>query len=327
MKIGTTPARESGHTRAIDMVNAGFSLAQHSAHELAELDAELVMHMEAEAEFSLANCGTFPKKLTRPRPRKRPLMPRVARLLAILYLGHRDNVAVLGNLYRELDLSTDQEEIERVQARINKLEANNRYAQSLAQSVASGTELHEWKRVPGEVKQAFTLIGFASHRDAYALTIRLDSGVAGAALAAAKGPADYLSAILRGLGVTELAFVLERSDSESSESSPWHLHCSAIIPADLLEELTREPIGADGEPEPSKLREALALDYRQRFKNRAIDVQPLRTPGAWATYITKEVDVTAHRLKGRSPCYASQSAKAAGRELHQGIRQWLSTGR
>lgn len=275
--------------------------------------------------FSLAISGTFPKATKRNRAAKKPLKPRTARLLAILYLGHLDNVAVLGDLYRELNLATDQEEREEVQARINKLEANNRYAHRLAKSVASGIELHEWKRgVSGEVKQAFTLLGFAAHRDAYALTIRLDSGVAGAALAAAKGPADYLSAILRGLGVTELAFVLERSDSESSENSPWHLHCSANILADLLEELTRESIGADGEPEPSKLREALALDYRQRFKNKAIDVQPLRTPGAWATYITKEVDVTAHRLKGRSPCYASQSAKTAGRELHQGIRQWLA---
>lgn len=252
-------------------------------------------------------------------------MPRTARLLAILYLGHRDNVAVLGDLYRELNLSTDQEERERIQVRINKLEANNRYAQSLAQSVASGTELNEWKRgLADEQKRAFTLIGFASRRDAYALTIRLDSGVAGAALAAAKGQADYLSAILRGLGVTELAFVLERSDSESSENSPWHLHCSAIITADLLEDLTRELTGTDGEPEPSKLREALALDYRQRFNNRAIDIQPLRTPGAWGTYITKEIDVTTHRLKGRSPYYASRSARAAGRELYEGIRQWLA---
>lgn len=276
-------------------------------------------------EFSLAHSGTFPKTTTRTSTRRKPLGPTTARLLAILYLGHRDNVAVLGTLYRELNLSTDHQEREQIQARINRLEANNRYAHELARSVASGTELHEWKRgLTYELKRTFTLIGFASHRDAYAITIRLDRGVAGAALAAAKGQADYLSAILRRLGVTELAFVLERSNSESSENSPWHIHGSAIIPADLLKELTREPIDAKGKRQPSKLRLALAQDYRQRGNNKAIDIQPLRTPGAWATYITKEVDVTTHRLKGRSPSYASQSAKTAGRELYEGIRQWLA---
>lgn len=56
---------------------------------------------------------------------------------------------------------------------------------------------------------------------------------------------------------------------------------SAIIPADLLEEPTKEPRGVDCERQPSKLRKALALDCRQRWGNKAIDVQPLRTPGAW----------------------------------------------
>lgn len=264
-------------------------------------------------EISLAPSGTFPKTTKRSRATRKPLKPTTARFLANLYLGHKGNVAVLDDLYRELNLATDQEEREEVQARINKLEANNRYAHRLAQSVASGIELNEWKRgLAGDLKQDFTLLGFASHRDAYALTIRLDSGVAGAALAAAKGQTDYLSAILRGLGVTELAFVLEHSDSESSENSPWHLHCSAIIPADLLTDLSE------------RLREAMAQDYRQRWDNKAVDIQPLRTPGAWASYITKEIDVTTRRLKGRSPCYASQSAKAAGRELYEGIRQWLA---
>jgi len=313
------------------MLNTELSLAQQAA-AWAELDAELAPLTPDEIEISLAHSacgGTFPKVAKKTSAAKKPLRPGTARLLAILYLGHRDNVAaVLGDLYRELSLATDQEEIERIQARINKLEENNRYARSLAQSVASGTELNEWKRgLADELKRAFTLIGFASHRDAYAITIRLDSGVAGAALAAAKGQADYLSAILRGLGVTELAFVLERSDSESSENSPWHLHCSAIIPADLLEELTREPLGGDGKRQPSKLRLALAKDYRQRWDNLAIDIQPLRTPGAWATYITKEIDVTTHRLKGRSPYYASRSARAAGRELYEGIRRWLAMSR
>ncbi|SEJ33250.1 hypothetical protein SAMN05216201_10776 [Pseudomonas linyingensis] len=313
------------------MINTEFSLSEQASLWV-DVDAELAMLSPDEladelksVEFSFSGSGTFPKNITRASATKKPLRPSAARLLAILYLGHQDNVAVLGNLYRELRLATDQEGREQVQTRITKLEANNRYAQRLAQSVASGTELHEWRRVPGELKRAFTLIGFASHRDAYAITIRLDSGVAGAALTAAKGQADYLSAILRRLGVTELAFVLERSDRESSENSPWHLHCSAIISADLLEELTREPIGADGKPKPSKLRKALALDYRQRYKNRAVDVQPLRTAGAWGVYITKDIDVTTHRLKGRSPCYASQSAKRAARELYDGMRRWLTT--
>lgn len=96
------------------------------------------------------------------------------------------------------------------------------------------------------------------------------------------------------------------------------------MPADHAFQLIKTEGGATL---PVRLRAAMAQDYRQRGNNKAIDIQPLRTPGAWATYITKEIGVTTHRLKGRSPYYASRSARTAGRELYEGIRQWLSTGR
>ncbi|MNN87280.1 hypothetical protein D3C81_2048140 [compost metagenome] len=88
----------------------------------------------------------------------------------------------------------------------------------------------------------------------------------------------------------------------------------AIIPADLLDGLS------------DRLRELLAHDYRQRWDNKAIDIRPLVTPARWMHYITKHVAQTTARLsKGRpeevSPYYASRIARAAGRELHEEIRQ------
>lgn len=87
---------------------------------------------------------------------------------------------------------------------------------------------------------------------------------------------------------------------------------------------------------PSKLREVLApppckdstppiRGYRQRYDNKAIDVQPIRTAGGWFQYITKEVYFTAHDL-GARPDYASRSAIQAGKALYESIRTWINAG-
>ena len=149
------------------------------------------------------------------------------------------------------------------------------------------------------------------------------------------GPTDYLARILQRLGLTQTAFVIERSASESDENNPYHIHGVAIIPAELLDELTKETIGSDGQSRPSKLRALLApprcndakapvRGYRQRYNNKAIDIEPVRTAGGWFQYITKEADFTAHSLSAR-PDYASRSAIQAGKALYESIRKWINT--
>lgn len=271
--------------------------------------------------------GVFPKKLTGPKGKKRPCSPGLAARAYNLHIEAKEALAVKEflDIYQSFledsihDLEIDQaREVYReiIETRSDLEEVTGRADRlvTVAQSYASGIELHDWsKRVPDDVKRAFTLIGFASHRDAYAITFRLSHRVARAALAA-KRPTEYIAAILKRAGLTEIAFVLEFSDSESDENHPLHIHGVAIIPADRLEGLSE------------RLREALAHDYRQRGDNRAIDIRPLVTPARWMHYITKQVAQTTARLsKGRpeevSPYYACRIARAAGRELYEKIRQ------
>lgn len=314
------------------MIHTEISLAQLSAYELAELDAELAMMAPDEIGFSLAHSGVFPKNSKKLKAKKRPCSPGLAGRAATLHLEVKEALAVKGFLHtyqsfledsiHDLEIDQIREVYREISGTRSDLEVITGRADRLvtvAQSAASGIELHDWsKRVPEETKRALTLIGFASQRDAYAITFRLSHRVARAALAAER-PTAYLADLLKRAGLTEIAFVLEFSDSESDENHPLHIHGVAIIPADLLEGL------------PERLRELLAHDYRQRGDNRAIDIRPLVTPARWMHYITKQVVQTTARLsKGRpgevSPYYASRVARAAGRGLHSEIRQF-ATGR
>lgn len=309
------------------MKSIDFSLAPQAATQN-EVDAELATRKMDEVELSLARSGVFPKKPRNLMVKKRSCSPGLAGRAAKLFSEAKEALAVkeyldiyqlflehsvhdveeyqVGDIYREI--SDTRSDLEVITSRADKLV-------TAAQSAAFGIELHDWsKRVPEETKRAFTLIGYASHRDAYAITFRLSHRVAQAALAAKKGPTDYLAGLLKRAGLTEFAFVLEFSDSESEENHPLHIHGVAIIPAELLDGLSE------------RLREALAHDYRQRGDNRAIDIRSLVTPVRWMHYITKQIAQTTARLsQGRpeeiSPYYASRIARAAGRELYEEIRQ------
>lgn len=278
-----------------------------------------------------ATSGDFPQSPPKKAPRKQLLTPRAAGLLSNFYHSHKSNLAVLGELQtRETYTETNlREEISRRAAAIQ-------FLKSLALSTTRGVTLPDWeRRLPPDTKRLFALLALARHPNAKSISFRLGHEVAEAALRAKNGPTDYLARMLQRLGLTQTVFVIERSASESDENSPWHIHGIAIIPAELLAELTSEPIGSDGKSRPSKLRAALApppcndssppiRGYRQRYNNKAIDIQPTRTASGWFQYITKEIDFAAHDL-GARPDYASRSAAQDGKALYESIRTWIGT--
>lgn len=279
--------------------------------------------------------GDFPQETPDLRAGKKRCTPGLAGVLVNLHRGHQSTLAVLGELQALNDSCRDSVDT-KIKDEIGRRTAASEFQKSLARSAASGVALPDWeRRLPSDTKRAFALLALAQHPDAKSISFRLGHEVAEAAMRAQNGPTDYLARILQRLGLVQMVFALERSASASDENNPYHIHGVAIIPAALLDELTRESIGADGKPKPSKLRAALApppnsgstppiRGYRQRGHNKAIDIQTARTAGSWFQYITKEFDFTAHYLESR-PDYASRSATQAGRALYESIRRWITT--
>jgi len=254
--------------------------------------------------------GPFPKSAPQQVAAKQRCTPASAGVLATFYTSYVRNLAVLGKLQAE---NKDLEHID-------KLQANNDYLLKLAQDYASCISLPDWKRrLPADTKQAFSFLGFMSTPDAKAFTFRLGHEVADAALSAKKGPTDNLSTLIKSLGVKDLAFVVEFADSESKENHSFHIHGIARFPSDL----TLETIQGLLAPKQSLKSAKPVKGYRERGSNKAIVVNELKSPGAWALYSSKELDFTAHVLRF-NPDYASRSATKAGRELYESMRTWLT---
>lgn len=254
--------------------------------------------------------GPFPKKAALTPPAKKRCTPAIAGVLAGFYTSHVKNLAVLGEL--ELQETKDQ-------ARIDTLKDNNVHLNAIAQDYASDVLLPDWKRrLPADTKRAFSFLGFALKSGAQVINFRLGHEVAEAALSAKKGPTDYLSALLKSLGIVDLVFVLEFASSDSGENHPLHLHGIARIPAALAIQAIRKLLA----PEPDLAASPPTRGYRQRWSNKAIAVTELHTPGAWVSYSGKEFDFTAHSLQS-NPGYASRSANKAGRDLYEAMRVWL----
>ena len=281
--------------------------------------------------------GDFPQERSDSQVGKKRCMPPLAGVLTCLYVGHQRTLAVLGELQSISYSCTSSVETKpntKTKEKISRALAALEYQEHLAQETASGVALPDWeRRLPPITKRAFAVMALARHPDAKAITFRLGHEVVEAALRAKNGPTDYLARKLQRLGLEQMVFVFERSASTSDENSPYHIHGVAVIPALLLAELINEPKGADGKQQPSKLRAALApppssdstppiRGYRQRYDNRAIDIQQARTAGGWYQYTTKEIDFTAHYLSSR-PDYASRCAIKAGRALYETVRTWV----
>jgi hypothetical protein len=241
-------------------------------------------------------CGDFPKIGLPVEPPKKCCRPATAGLLAVLYAGRYKGHAAIGEKERE-----------------KQEKPNNSFAMEMAKILASNLDFPNWeRRLPAELKQHFAMLALARQPNAHAISIRLDHKTAEAALSAPKSPTDYLSALLRSCGLKDLVFCLEFADCDSDENHPLHLHGIVLIPADQVSRLADD------------LRITMASGYRQRYKNRAIDIQPIRTTlTQWAAYCSKDQQQTQARLQS-NPFYASQSSRRAGKSLYEGIRAWLT---
>lgn len=252
-------------------------------------------------------------KTGRSKQRGRPLStPGRAGLIAKLHSSQAERVAAIDKLHS--DLEHDQ---------LEKLLKIDTYIQKLMRSYQGSGELPDWaKFVSAEMKQYFRLHLLCAKPEAKTITIRLDHDSAEAALAAPRGPANYLAEIIKRtltkLGIeTDLAFSLEFNHTGSTENHPLHIHGAFCIPDDRLKEVSEA------------LRSALAEGYRQRYKNLAVHTERPRSAHWWASYCIKEYIITAGRLeaeRGRQnrPDYATQGLTQEAKDFYEGISEWLS---
>lgn len=240
--------------------------------------------------------------------------PGRAGLVAGFHLRHTELVAAISDLNPELD----HQQLEAVRK-------TDGFIQKLMQSYQGSGELPGWaKCVSPEMKQYFRLHLLCTKPDAKTITIRLDHDSAEAAMAAPRGPANYLAEIIKRalvkLGIeTEVAFNLEFNHTGSTENHPLHIHGALCIPDDRVVAVSEA------------LRTALALDYRQRYKNVAVHIEKPRSARWWATYCIKEYSITACRLeaqRGRKsrPDYAAQALTKQSRAYYEDISAWLNLG-
>ena len=233
--------------------------------------------------------------------------------MAGFYFGHAERVVAISKLHTDLD--HDQ---------LEKLLKTDAFIQKLIQSYQGIGKLPDWaKFVSPEMKQYFRLHLLCTKPDAKTITIRLDHDSAEAALAAPRGPANYLAEIIKRtlakLGInTDLAFNLEFNHTGSTENHPLHIHGALCIPDDRVDEVSEA------------LRKALALSYRQRYKNLAVHIEKPRSAQWWAAYCIKEYGTTTAKLtteRGRKsrPDYATQKLTQDAKAFYKDISAWLNT--
>ena len=252
-------------------------------------------------------------KSNRSKRRGRPVSTSSrAGLIANFHMSHAERVVAINKLHPDFD-----------QDQIEKLLRTDAFIQKLVQEYQGTGELPGWaKFVSPEIKQFFRLFRLCTKPDAKTITIRLDHKTAEAALAAPRGPANYLAAIIKRilskLGIeTDLAFNLEFNHTGRTENHPAHIHGALCIPDDRVDEVTEA------------LRGALAMGYRQRYRNVAVHIETPRSARWWATYCIKEYDSSAIKLtteRGRKsrPDYASQELAQQAKAVYEDIGAWVN---
>lgn len=238
--------------------------------------------------------------------------PGRAGLIANLSLIHAERVAAIN----KLDPHVDHDQLQT----LLKIDA---FIQKLAREYQGTGELPDWaKFVSPEIKQFFRIFHQCRKLDSKALTIRLDHKTAEAALAAPRGPANFLAAIIKRtlakLGIeTDLAFNLEFNHTGCTENHPAHIHGALCVPDDRIGDVTEA------------LRCALAEGYRQRYRNLAVHVEMPRSAQWWAAYCIKEYGITGIKMsadRGRKTCpdYATQDITQQAKALYEDLSAWLT---
>ncbi|WP_426143220.1 hypothetical protein [Pseudomonas sp. DWP3-1-2] len=238
--------------------------------------------------------------------------PGRAGLIASFSLSHAERVVAIS----KLDPLVDHDQLQ-------TLEAIDAFIQKLTREYQGTGELPDWaKFVSPQIKQFFRIFHQCRKPDSKTLTIRVDHKTAEAALAAPRGPANYLAEIIKRtlakLGIeTDLAFNLEFNHTGRTENHPAHIHGALCIPDDRALEVSEA------------LRRALAAGYRQRYKNLAVHVEAPRSARSWATYCIKEYESTAIRLSVERGCktrpdYSTHKLTQEAKAFHEEIGDWLN---
>lgn len=240
--------------------------------------------------------------------------PGQAGLIANFHLGHAERVAAI-NALKEMDAMLTQDQVE-------KLLRTDAFIRKLAREYQGRGELPDWaKFVSAEMKQFFRIFYQCRKPNSKILTIRLDHKTAEAALAAPRGPANYLAEIIKRtlakLGIqTDLAFNLEFNHTGHTENHPAHIHGALCVPDDRLGEVT------------AALRSALANDYRQRYRNLAVHIESPLNAQWWAAYCIKEYEIAdikleAYRGRKTRPDYSTQGLTQEAKAFYSVINSWL----
>jgi hypothetical protein len=271
--------------------------------------------MTAKHQSPLNDAGQGVNAKTGRSKRREPSLstPGRAGLVANFHFDHAEHVAAISKIHTNLDHDQVQELL-KTAAFIHKL----------AQDYQGTGDLPDWaKFVSPEMKHYFRLHLLCTKPDAKTITIRLDHYSAEAALAAPRGPANYLAEIIKRtltkLGIeTDLALCLEFNHAGSTENHPLHIHGALCIPDDRVGEVS------------IALRKALALGYRQRYTNLAVHIESPRSARWWAAYGIKEYGITTGRLEaergGKSrPDYATQKLTQEAKAFYEDISAWLSS--
>ena len=233
-------------------------------------------------------------------------------LLADFYLGHAQRVVAIKDLHPDLD-----------HEQIKKILEIDAFVRKLVQDYQGTGELPDWaKFVRPEIKQFFRIFRLCTKPAAKTITIRLDRETAEAALAAPRGPANYIAEIMKRtlakLGIaTDQAFNIEFNHTGCTENHPAHIHGALCIPDDRVDEVART------------LRKTLAFGYRQRYKNLAVHIEAPRSARWWAAYCIKEYGITARKLTAERdqktrPDFANQQLTQQAMELYEAIDAWLT---
>lgn len=196
------------------------------------------------------------------------------------------------------------------------------FIQKLVREYQGAGKLPEWaKSVSPEMKQYFRIFHQCRKPESKTITIRLDHKTAEAALAAPRGPANYLAEIIKRalakLGIeTDIAFNLEFNHTGRTENHPAHIHGALCVPGDRIGDVIEA------------LRCALAEGYRQRYRNLAVHIEAPHRPHWWASYCVKEYGITAiklssDRVRKTRPDYATQSLTQEAKAFYEDISTWL----
>lgn len=239
--------------------------------------------------------------------------PSRAGLVADFHLTHTELVAAISELHYEHDPQ-----------QLEAFRKTDTFIRELMQSYQGTGELPDWaKFVSPSMKQYFRIHLLCTKPDAKAVTIRLDQASATAALAAPRGPANYLAEVIKRslakLGVeSDLALNLEFNHTATTENHPLHIHGAFCIPDELMGDVS------------AALRDALAQGYRQRYNNLAVLIEKPKSARMWATYCIKEYGMAAASLKIEGglhsrPDYATRRLTQQAKIFYSDVGAWLAS--